>query len=416
MTEILYSPTRRVTLTLNGQPFSEWTGVEITRDMQDMTGNFSVELRDARRSSAALAMATLASYADLVRVGITAELAIDNETVLVGWVDTVAPSIRDGEARVSISGSDKARDLIDGAATVDGPAELKDKKLDAIITEVVKPYGLKVRAEVDVGEAFPRYMLDAAETALSAVEKGLRQRGVLAMSDGVGSIVLTQTGASRAPAALTLPGNVVAADGEFTIENRHSEYVVKGQAEKAQGKRRKEVPLDSKAEPLAAPAPMAAQETSEEPHEKPGVVIEGRMRDAEMQRHRPLVTLARTQLTDEGAQQQAEWMERTARGSSETITYEVVDWRAGEARRLWRPNEMVPVDDAYMGINRDMLIAGVTFRYREDDGAKTSLRVTSPEAYDTKPVGARRTNHPKPGKTSAPAPALDSTAYPLTVG
>lgn len=407
MTQVLYSPTRRVTLTLDGQPFTEWTGVEIERDMQDMVGAFRVDLRDGLRAAAALQVATLTAYKDMVRLGLNAELAIDNETVLIGWVDTIRTGLRDGEARVSISGSDKARDLVDGAATVDGPAELTDKTIDQIIAAVVKPYGLTVRTEVDVGAPFPRYVLDGAETAMSAIEKGLRQRGVLATSDGVGSIVLTQTGGNQAPAPLFLPGNVVAADGEHTIEGRHSEYVVKGQAEKVQGKRRAAPRLDATAAPLDPGAPVE----NEEDHELPGVAIEGRARDPEMQRYRPLVTLGRTQLTDAGAQQQAEWMERTARGSSEQITYEVVDWRAGEDRRLWRPNEQVPVDDAYHDIHRNMLVAGVVYAYSEDNGAKTRLRVTSPEAYDTKPVGSRRSNHPKPGTTP---PALDSTAYPLT--
>ncbi|GLK85681.1 phage baseplate assembly protein [Ancylobacter defluvii] len=409
MTLPVYSPTRRIALLLAGTPFSEWTSVEIIRDMQDMTSSFTVELRDATRSVSALIFATLASYGSAVVLGLTAELRIDGETVLKGWVDTVSPRVSDGEASVSISGSDKARDLIDGAATVDGPSEFKGKTVDKVIEEIVKPYGMTVRTEVDVGAPFDRYVLDCGETALSAIEKGLRQRGVLATSDGVGAIVLTKTGARRAPAPLRMPGNIISASGEFSVEQRHSEYRVKGQAEKAGGKRRQSARLDSTAAPLEGDPSDWIDE--QDAVETAGVTIEGKATDPDMKRYRPLVTLGRTQLTAEGAQKQAEWMERTARGSSESLEYEVKDWRAGERRELWRCNELADVADDFMLISRDMLIAGVTYVYSENDGARTRLRVTSPDAYDTEPVGSRRTNHKKGGKKSSGP--LDSTAYPL---
>lgn len=403
-------PTRRFTLTLDGIPFSEWTRAEVERDLQDMTGAFRFELRDALRSAEALPFATLAAFGSKVALGLKAEVAIDGETVLKGWVDTVSPRIRDGEASVSISGSDKARDLVDGAATVDGPVEHKGKTADAIITEVVKPYGLKVRTEVDVGAPIAEFVLDEGETALSAIDKAIRQRGMLATSDGIDSIVLTKTGATRAPAALVLPGNIVGASGEFTIEGRHSEYRVKGQAGKAAGKRRKTVRLDSTAHPLTGDPSGWIDEQDE--LESGGVVIEGVARDPEMQRYRPMVTLGRTQLTKEGAKKQAEWMERTARGSSEKLEYEVLDYRAGPDNRLWRVNEIVPVDDSYQDVHRDMLIAGLVYAYSEDDGERTRLRVTSPEAYDTEPEGSRRTNHKSKRKGKATGP-LDSTAHSL---
>ncbi|QIB34742.1 Mu P family protein [Ancylobacter pratisalsi] len=377
--------------------------------MQDMTGVFRFELRDALSSANTLIFATLAGYKDRVRLGVTAEIKLDGETIMKGWVDTVAPHLRDGEASVSISGSDKARDLIDGAATVDGPSEYRGKTVDAIIGEIVKPYGLSVRAEVDVGAQLDRFTIDGGETAMSAIEKALRQRGILATSDGVDTIVLTRTGAKRAPAPLVLPGNVVSSSGEFTIEGRHSEYRVKGQAEKAAGKRRSTLRLDATAAPLDSdPADWIADQ---EATEGAGVEIEGKAVDPEMKRYRPLVTLGRTQLTAEGAQTQAEWMARTARGSSERLEYEVKDYRAGDEQRLWRVNELVPVDDRFQGVNRDMLIAGVVMVYSQDDGGLTRLRVTSPEAYDTEPEGARRSNHARQGK--AAAKPLDSTAYAL---
>lgn len=402
-----FRPTRRWALKLAGDIFDEWTSVEINRDIEDLTGSFTFELRDAQRSGAAHPFATLASYKNMVTAGLEAEIRLDGKTILKGWVDRIAPHAGEDGASVTIDGSDKARDLIDGAATVDGPSEYRNETVDQVGKEIVKPYGLDFRAEVDVGQPFERYTIEPGETALSAIEKGLRQRGALLTSDGVGAVVMTKAGKERA-GELRYPGNVTSTDGEFSIEGRHSEYVVKGQAEKAQGKRGT-ARLDATAAPLVGDPTEWINEQLD--RELGGVAIEGRQKDAEMVRYRPLVTLGRTQLTAEGAQTQAEWMERTAKGRSEELRHRVKGYH-DEDGKLWRPNTLAPVSDDYQDVHRDMLIAGTVYRYSADDGEVTELRITSPDAYDTEPVAGRRTNRTKQKKTGASTP-LDSTANPL---
>jgi len=124
-----------------------------------------------------------------------------------------------------------------------------------------------------------------------------------------------------------------------------------------------------------------------------------------------MVTLGRTQLTAEGAQKQAEWMERTAKGRSEELRHKVKGYH-DEDGKLWRPNTMAAVSDAYQDVERDMLIAGTVYRYSEDDGEVTELRITSPDTYDTEPVAGRRANRTKAKKSGSSGP-LDSTANPL---
>lgn len=399
--------TRRWALVLGGSVFDEWTSVEITRDIEDVTGSFTFELRDAQRTAAAHPFATLAGYRRMVTVGLEAEIRLDGRPILKGWVDRIAPHAGEGGASVTIDGSDKARDLIDGAATVDGPSEFTNKTIDQIGKEVVAPYGLDFRAEVDPGEPFARYVLEPGETALSAIEKGLRQRGALLTSDGVGAVVMTTAGRQRA-GALRYPGNVVDTDGEFSVEGRFSEYCVKGQAEKAQGKRG-EARLDATAAPLAGdPSEWINQQLD---RELGGVAIEGRARDPDMVRYRPVVTLARSQLTAEGAQTQADWMSRTAKGRSEELRHRVKGYHDEEGN-LWRPNTLSAVNDDYQDVHRDMLIAGVRYLYGEDGGEESELRLTSPEAYDTEPVAGRRTNRTRTKSKGASGP-LDSTAKPL---
>lgn len=384
---------------MGGQVYDTWTGAEVVRDLSEISGSFRLELRDAARHTA-FAWADVMGARAMVTEGLEAEVAIDGQPVLKGWVDDIAPACRGGEVSVSVCGRDKTADLIDCAATVEGPWEFKRQTLDQIVAAIVKPFGLAVRADVDMGEPLDRLVLEPGETAMSAIEKGARQRQVLITSDGLGAVVLTRSGKARAPADLMFPGgNAVESSGCVSLRERHSAYYVVAQAERAGGRRRKTVKLDVTAEPLGAGGGGGAAPTDE----LAGVKIIGTAKDAAVTRYRPLVAMARTQLTAKAAQDQADWMARVARASALKLEHVVRDYGAGG--RLWRPNELALVDDAFQGVNRDLLVAGLVFSYG-DQGARTHLRLTGPEAFDVEPEGPRSKNHPR-------TKALDGTAHEL---
>lgn len=404
--------TRRVALHFAGQVFDEWTRIEIIRSLDDISGSFSLELRDPERSISTWPFATLASLARRIDLWSEVKLTIDGETVLIGWMDEIDPVAAEGQASVSCSGRDKTGDLVDCAATVDGPAEFRNVTVLEAAKRICKPFGISVRADTDVGEPFDRVAIDPGETAMSAIEKLTRQRALIITSDGVGGLLLTTSGKTRAVGTLTFPGNVFESSGAFSARDRHSEYIVKGQAEKAAGARSKTATLDATAEPLTSDQSEAIGRQGA--REEKGVSIVGRAKDSEVTRYRPLVSLGRTQLTAKGAQKQADWMMRTARARGENLDLSVLDFRSGGA--LWRPNTLVPVDDSFQDVNRDMLIAAVAYA-ADERGCTTRLHVTGPEAYDIEPEEERRRNHRRSRRGSAAAKSatrkLDSTAEPL---
>ncbi len=409
MRPALFPPTRRFMVKLAGQVFDEWTRVEVSRDLEDMAGKFSLELRDSARSWASWPFATLAGMARLVEVGLEIEILLDGRSILQGWVNTVAPSASEGQVSVTIDGCDKTADLCDCAASVDGPFEHYGLTIDKVAEQIVKPYGLKIKVEADVGKAFPRYALDVAETGLSAIEKGARQRGLLLTSDGRDGLVLTQSGRQRSSGKIVFPGNAFESSGNFTMEGRHSEVHVKGQAERAGGRRRPAPRLDvRKAPTIPQPDELVKWLGQQLGHEAGGTAVYGKAVDAVMKRYRPLVAMGRTQLSEEGARTQAEWMGRTSRGRCEGLDYSVKDYYATEGQ-LWRPNELVSVEDSFQNVFRDMLIAGVAYGYDDQSGACTRLRISGPDAYDMAPEGGRRKN----SKSKKTGP-LDGNAEPLT--
>jgi len=402
-------PTRAFRLEIEGAgTYDEWTSAEVTRDLQDFAGAFSFTLRDAARSIATFDYASPAPVFKL-RPGPGVKIYINDELALVGWIEKVAPDINADYAEITISGRDKSGDLVDSAAAADGPGEFKNIKLEDAAKRIAKPFGLKVRSQVDTGKLFPRYPLKLSETGLSAIEKGARQRHVLVTSDGVGGIVITRTGAAQAPADLKLPGNIKSSSGTYSHEGRYSETIVRGQSEKAQGERLERTASHLKGTAPKTPASRQAGDGSATTRERKGIAITGRAKDPEITRYRPKVHLTKSQPDQQSAKDEADFRSRTARANGEEVTITVHHY--GENGKLWNVNQRPHVDDAFQGLNRAMLISRIAYRY-DEEGEITEMNVTSPEAFDKKPVSNRRKNANRRQKKKSKG-SLDGTARKL---
>lgn len=398
--------TRRVALEVERRVFDTWSSVEIMRRLDEIAGSFQLDVYDAARARRAPPGAITAA-AEL-GAGQAVTLSIDGERVLTGYIDDVRLAVGPDSLRATIVGRDRAGDLVDCAAAPDGPAEYAGLTVLEIARRICAPFGITVRADVDTGAPLPRFSIDVAETALAAIANAARQRALLVVSDGLGGLVLTRGGDRRGPAPLTLPGNVIATDCAFSWRQRFSTYRTKGQTRDAAGERRPSAPQDTAAEPLSTD-PVAARPRTPEAR---GVVMSGLATDPEVTRYRPTVIAVRSQSAGASVQEQAAWAMRVARGRAEQLEHTVADWRAGEAGALWRPNELVAVDDPYAGIAGDMLVAAVTYTY-DERGHRTQLGLTGPEAFDLIEEGERRRRR---RDRAATVRGSDGVAEPLVSG
>lgn len=402
------SLTSGIVLKVNGQIYDQWTSAEVTRDMKEFSGSFSFELRAPNANVRTLAYVSALRIKTEVKRGMQAEILVDGELVLKGWIEGKNAVISDMEAVVSISGRDVTGDLIDSAAVTDGPAEFKSVKYEEAVSQIAKPFGVKVRKEVDTGDVFDRYGLDISETAMSAIEKGARSRQVLVLSDGVGAVVITRAGASRAPAELRLPGNVVSSSLSESDEDQYSDTIVRGQCERAAGKR-KTGPLDSSAEPLSVGARTQGDGSKTE-IEREGTVGTGHAKNPDMSRHRPIVHLARSKANGDDAQAEADWRQKTGKALAVELVHVVRGFKANGS--LWRVNQMATVEDNWQDIFRDLLVSKLSYRHSEGDGPKTELTLVDPDAFDPG-ASPKKNRAAKHGKKKASAGPLDATAEAL---
>ena len=291
---------------------------------------------------------------------------------------------------------------MDCAALPRGPAEFHGVDLLHVAQTVCAPFGISVRAETDVGEAFERLAVAPHETALAFLEKAARQRSVLLVSDGVGGLLLTKGGSTQGPAALTIPGNVQAVEFKDSEQGRFSDVFVKGQTDghKTHGPT---PALDSTVVPIdddsSAPPPSATITQAAT------VLMTGYAMDPEITRWRPTVRLTRTQSGMSTTQEQAEWAVRVARGLGTQLTYSVLGWRAGPQNTLWRPNQVVDVVDPWSGLDKPMLISGVRYRYGAE-GETAQLSLVGVTAFDRINEAQKRRQRSTPNAVNKP---LDST-------
>jgi len=333
-----------VSLEIAGRAFGGWTRVVIRRSIENFAGGFELEVSERWPGQ---------PDRQLVRTGAACRVRIGQDTVITGYVDAVRSSYTDQSHRIYIAGRDAAGDIVDCSA-VHEPGEWRGRRLEEIANDLCTPFKVPVRAETDTGKPFAYFRLNDGETVGAAIERMCRHRGVLRMSDGLGGIKIVRAGATRAPAALVLGKNVKSAEGAFDDTERFSDYIVKGQ--------RPGVDLVS-ADAVVAPS--------------------GRAKDTKVGRYRPLIVLAEDAGDEASFATRARWEANLRFGRSRRATYTVQGWRA--AGRLWQPNALVHVRDAYLAIDDEMLIAEVEFTL-DSRGTEARIAVTRREAFDLIPL------------------------------
>lgn len=342
-----------VVLTVDGTEHRGWRAMKAAIGLDAAAAEISVEL--AERWAGA---EDAAQIRRLVRPGAPFALALDGETVIEGHLDALEVSYDPRAHTLTVTGRERTGDLVDCAATVDGPYEFAGLGLEEVARRLASPFGVRVRAETSLGAAWSRFALQPGETAWEAIARGARERAVIVTGDGRGTLLLTRAGeGGDAAGAIRLggaDGNVLRANGSFDVSGRFSTVVVRGQAEgadRAQG--------------------------------------QARATDAEVTRHRPHVVLAEAQGEGVSFQDRAQHEIRVAAGKSRRVRYTVPGWR-GASGALWRPNTRVMVEDAYLDLARELLVSNVTWSLTSEGGTVTELQVCPVDAYALQPVRPRK--------------------------
>ena len=336
-----------VILSINGQNFTGWTRVAITRSIEQVAGTFTLTLTERWADSD--------NAPPQIRAGDACQVLCDDQLVITGYVDDALPSYDVNEHTISISGRSKAADLVDCGLP---GQQFKEQTLTQLATILAAPYGIAVQAETDVGEPFARPTVEPGQTGFEFLEKLARQRGVRLMSAADGTLLIIRAGTELLPTALELGINILKASGRFSHRDRFSEQLVVGQT----------IGTDTWSGDAAA-------------------VNQGGATDSEIRAARRHVVVSANATDAAACTDRATWQRNTAYGRGQALTYTVNGW--GVDGELWQPNKMVTVRDRWMRLDGERLLIPSLQYLFDKEGQRTELQVMPPEAFDLIPLPAK---------------------------
>ena len=333
-------------VTLAGQRYGGWTRVHVRRSLDHAAGSCTLSVTER-----APGVATRRTF----RPGEAITVALDDASVLTGYIDTVRVSYDAGSHGIELSARDATADLVDCSAA-SAPGEWHDTPLEVIAAQIAAPFGISVRALADTGAPLRRHRIEEGETAFEAIERACRMRALLPTSNGSGGLTLRRPVRSAGPPARLARGvNILAAGGEVSHADRYSAYVVLGQQ-----------PASDWLAPERAAHVIASASD-------PGVA-----------RHRPLTLIAEQALDDQEAVERAQWEVRVRAARSRRVTVVAQGWRErGRDGPLWAPGRRVHLTDDWLGLDHELLVVGVE-QTLDGGGTRTNLTLAPQAAYDVR--------------------------------
>lgn len=328
-------------LIVNGKEYGGWKEVRVRRSLEAMTPTFDLLVSDRWAGQASPWQ---------IRPGDACQVFLDGHIVATGYVDESLPFFSATDHGIQVVGRGKTADLIDCSA-VFGSGEWHNRKLDQIAVDLCKPFGIEVVVAANQGAAFKQFAIQEAETVFESLERLARQRGVFYQENAQGQLVVCTAGTTRIETALVQGENVKEGSGTFSLRDRYSEYICKGQA-------------------------VGFRWSTPEQNASPS----GRAEDGNVSRYRPLIILGETPGDNAKLKDRAIWEAAVRMGRSARPVLTVAPGWTHQSG-LWLPNQVVACQVPYMRLDRDMLIASCTW-IKDSGGSRTEIELVRPEAFD----------------------------------
>ncbi len=335
-----------VRLSVDGVLYGGWEVIRIQRSIEQIAGKFDLSVTERWSGQ---------DTPRPILPGAECRVLVDGAPVITGYIDDVEVSYDANTHTVAVSGRDRTGDLVDCSAPVKGNQSFTRPLLD-LAQRLCKPFDIEVSTDTDAGGPFRQFSWNPGDSVFSVIENAARIRAVLMVSDGLGALLITRASKERIDATIKLGVNALSCAGQFSHKDRYSEYTVLGQQAAA----------DDGLSPTDAAQPK------------------GVSKDEHITRYRPLIVLAEKDVDFSKAKTRAEWERNVRFGRSQRLNYTVRGWhyKPGE---LWPINRLVAVQDDFLGLDTDRLIAGVTLML-DTNGLRTELSLTPREAFDLIPL------------------------------
>jgi len=339
-----------VSVFANGQAYSNWASVSISRGLNSLAGSFNLSFVDKWKQL---------NQPWPLKPGVLCNVKIGLEPVLTGYIDSLSPSISSNERGFEISGRDRTADLVDCSA-VYPTGSFKNQRIEAIAAILCQPFGIQVVSNLTTSTPFKSWNVKQGETVFENLSRAAAQQGALLNTNELGQLYITNradlSSVSKSTTDLVQGKNLLEVSAVFDDTERFNEYTVKGQTAG-----------DDAFNGVVASQPF------------------GKAVDSNIERYRPLIVFADGSVDTANAQKRANWEATVRSAKALKVNAKVSGWTKDDGT-LWKYNEMVFLVAPYVGLNALMLITDVTYNKSVSDGTSTSLSLTRIDAFNPQPV------------------------------
>lgn len=330
-------------LIVNGTEHFGWTEVAVTRSVEQLAHTFDVGFVERWTDERA---------AVPIREGDECTVKLDGEEVTEGYVVDRTLEYDAHDMNFGVAGGTHTMDLVECSAIHKGGG-WKNQSLTAIARDLCRPFGIEVKAETSVGENFTRFAIEDGETVHECIERACRQRGVLMGTSPQGKLVFVRVGAKSTRTVIEFGVNVLRGASRGSWRERHSDYIIKGQA-----------PGD------------------DDNYGATVAQVKATSKDPEVTRYRPLIVHAETQ-SGSRLKDRATWERNIRAGRAVRLAYTLDGWNNAEG--LWAPNTLTRVVDRRLQIDTTLLVVSVR-QTKDVNGSNTTLELTDPKALSLEPL------------------------------
>ncbi|PHQ72403.1 MAG: hypothetical protein COB93_00230 [Sneathiella sp.] len=333
-----------VSLRANGGERFNWKEITVTAAMKDAARSFSLSVTEPGPPG---------SEPFVYEPGTEIEVLATGDLILAGYVGDYDPKGSATDHSISVTGKGKGIDFVQCSA-VHPTGRIEQKDLLGIANEL-NQFGVTITCDETLDKE-PAIQIPQGDTPFNIVSKLCARHRLVMMGQADGSIKLTRAGKDRHSGDLVQgKSNILSFSSKISDENRHSEYIVKGQ-----------VSIGTDDDALSP---------------------EGRSKDEGVTRYRPKIIIPSGSVDKKRAQEIADWERDRAAGEGRKASLTVSGWRDGEGL-LWEPSWLVSCVFPWLRIDQDMLIERVTFK-QGADGTTTEMALVDPRAYGGKSKGNR---------------------------
>lgn len=348
-----------VILQLGSRRHQGWQEVRIRLSLDQIADSFDLTLTERWADSGQVRPVT---------PGEACTVSVGGETVVTGYLDEVLPDYDATSHTITASGRSKAADLIDCSG--------RDQRFDGqtlvqIARTLAAPYGIEVVDTVGASRPFREFALEDGQTIAEALERAAQIRGARIVSDAEGRLVIAHAVQREIRTPLALGGNIRKGSGSFSDRDRFNTYIVEGQTPGTD---------DWSGEDAAGPSARAT--------------------DPRIRSPRTTLIVSDTPANPADCRERAELEARMRWAKGRGVTYTVGTWRHEQG--VWRPGDLVPVRDAYLGLDERLLISDVQL-IESEQGRSAELRVAPPAAFEPVPVPEPEPEASSSGGTETPS-------------